>query len=96
LRGRKGLTAALSGITAAVVGVILNLAVWFSLHVLFAEVGEVRRAGVRLFVPEWSTLDVPALLITLGAAAALFGAKWGMMRTLLLAAGAGLAYRMLL
>ena len=94
LRGRKGLSAALSGITAAVVGVILNLAVWFSLHVLFAEVGEVRRAGVRLFVPDWATLDVVALLITLGAALALFGARWGMIRTLLLAAGAGLAYRM--
>ncbi|HET9227055.1 MAG TPA: chromate efflux transporter, partial [Thermoanaerobaculia bacterium] len=40
LRGKKGLSRALAGITAAVVGVILNLAVWFSLHVLFAEVGE--------------------------------------------------------
>jgi chromate transporter len=96
LRGRKGLSAALSGITAAVVGVILNLAVWFSLHVLFGEVGEVRRAGVRLFVPEWGTLDVVALLISLGAATALFVGKWGMIRTLLLAAGAGLAYRMLM
>ena len=95
LRGRKGLSAALSGITAAVVGVILNLAVWFSLHVLFGEVGEVRRVGVRLFVPEWATLDVAALVITLGSAAALFGLRWGMIRTLLLAAGSGLAYRML-
>jgi chromate transporter len=81
LRGRQGLTAALSGITAAVVGVILNLAVWFSLHVLFAEVGEVR-AGVRLLVPEWATLDVAALLITIGSFASLFVLKWGMIRTL--------------
>jgi chromate transporter len=48
LRGNKALTAALSGITAAVVGVVLNLSVWFSLHVLFAEVGEVDFLGARL------------------------------------------------
>ena len=54
-----------------------------------------RRVGVRLFVPEWATLDVAALVITLGSAAALFGLRWGMIRTLLLAAGSGLAYRML-
>jgi chromate transporter len=92
LRGRQGLTAALSGITAAVVGVILNLAVWFSIHVLFAEVDEVRGAGVRLLVPEWATLDAAALLITIGAFVALFVLKWGMLRTLALAAAAGLAY----
>jgi chromate transporter len=92
LRGRQGLTAALSGITAAVVGVILNLALWFSIHVLFAEVNEVRTAGVRLLVPEWGTLDIAALLITIGAFAALFLLKWGMIRTLLLAAAAGIMY----
>jgi chromate transporter len=92
LRGRQGLTAALSGITAAVVGVILNLAVWFSIHVLFAEVGEARTAGVRLLVPDWATLDVAALLITIGSFVALFVLKWGMLRTLALAAAAGLAY----
>jgi chromate transporter len=92
LRGRQGLTAALSGITAAVVGVILNLAVWFSVHVLFAEVDEVRAAGLRLLVPDLATLDVVALLITIGSFAALFLLKWGMIRTLLLAAAAGLAY----
>jgi chromate transporter len=92
LRGRQGLTAALSGITAAVVGVILNLAVWFSIHVLFAEVNEVRTAGVRLLVPEWATLDAAALLITIGSFVALFVLRWGMLRTLALAAAAGLAY----
>jgi chromate transporter len=92
LRGRQGLTAALSGITAAVVGVILNLAVWFSMHVLFAEVDEVRTAGVRLLVPEWATLDAAALLITIGAFAALFLLKCGMIRTLLAAAAAGMVY----
>jgi chromate transporter len=92
LRGRQGLTAALSGITAAVVGVILNLAAWFSVHVLFAEVGEMRTAGVRILVPEWATLDVAALLITIASFGSLFVLRWGMIRTLLLAAAAGLAH----
>jgi chromate transporter len=92
LRGRAGLTAALSGITAAVVGVILNLALWFSLHVLFAELHEVRAYGARLLVPEWATLDPAALVITVGSFASLFLLKWGMARTLLLAAVAGLLY----
>jgi chromate transporter len=92
LRGRQGLTAALSGITAAVVGVILNLAVWFSVHVLFTEVDEVRAAGLRLLVPDLATLNVAALLITIGSFGALFLLRWGMIRTLLLAAAAGLAY----
>jgi len=95
LRGREGLNAALSGITAAVVGVILNLAVWFSLHVLFAEVAEVRTGGVRLLVPDWGTLDVAALMITVGAFVSLFVLKWGMIRTLLLAAAAGVVHGLL-
>ena len=48
LRGNKALSAALSAITAAVVGVILNLAIWFALHTLFAEVHEVRALGMTL------------------------------------------------
>jgi chromate transporter len=92
LRGRSGLTAALSGITAAVVGVILNLALWFSLHVLFARIEEARTAGARLLIPDPATLDLPALLITLGAFLAIFVLKWGMIRTLLSAAAAGLLY----
>ena len=52
LRGNRALGGALAAITAAVVGVILNLAVWFALHVLFAEVHEVRAPGLTLDVPE--------------------------------------------
>src|SRR5206468_3561088 len=51
LRGNKALSAALSAITAAVVGVILNLAVWFALHVLFTEVHQMRVIGLTLDVP---------------------------------------------
>jgi chromate transporter len=95
LRGNRGLAAALSGITAAVVGVILNLAVWFALHVLFARVDEVRAGPLHLLVPDWRTLDVASLLIALGAAVAMFRLKWGMLPTLAAAAAVGVAVRML-
>ena len=56
LRGNRALSAALAAITAAVVGVILNLAIWFGLHVLFREVRELRwLGGLALDVPVWST-----------------------------------------
>ena len=96
LRGNRALTAALSGITAAVVGVVLNLSVWFSLHVLFAEVGEVEYLGARLLVPEWGSVDVASLLIAVGAFVALFRFKLGMMWTLAGAVAVGLAYHLFL
>jgi chromate transporter len=95
LRGNRRLTSALSGITAAVVGVVLNLAVWFALHVIFAHVEEVRAYGMRLHVPEVSTLDVGALLLTAGAFVALFRFRFGMIPTLASGAAAGFVYFML-
>jgi chromate transporter len=92
LRGRRGLTAALSGITAAVVGVILNLALWFSIHVLFRVVHELHVGPLRLFAPEWATLDAAALAITVGAFVALFLLRWGLLATLLAAATTGILY----
>ena len=83
LRGRMSLTAALSGVTAAVVGVILNLAVWFSLHTLFARVDEVRFGILRLEIPQWATLDPAVLLLAAAAMIALFRFKAGMGWTLL-------------
>ncbi len=82
LRGRKALTSALSTITAAVVGVILNLAVWFSVHTLFAEVSERSWAGVRLLVPHWQTIDLAATAIAVAAFFALLRFKVGMLATL--------------
>jgi chromate transporter len=90
LRGRTSLHAALTGITAAVVGVILNLALWFSMHVLFADVHEVRRAGVRFLIPDPSTVAVGALPIAAGAFIMLVVLKRGIIETLLAAAVAGL------
>ncbi|MFZ5609708.1 MAG: chromate efflux transporter [Pseudomonadota bacterium] len=92
LRGRQALSAALSGITAAVVGVIVNLALWFGLHVVFAEVAEVRVLTLRLLLPEWRTLDPAALVLTLAALVAMLRLKWGMLATLALTAALGMAY----
>jgi chromate transporter len=89
LRGKVALTAALSGVTAAVVGVILNLAVWFSVHTLFGKVGETHLFGARILIPELSSLDPVALLLAVGAAVALFRFKTGMIATLLASAGLG-------
>ncbi len=95
LRGKRGLSRALAGITAAVVGVILNLAVWFSIHVLFREVGEARWMGIRLLVPVWGTVDWPAVVLAAFAFLALFRFKLGMMTTLAASAAAGLLWYLL-
>jgi chromate transporter len=82
LRGNRALTAALSAITAAVVGVVLNLAEWFALHVLFARVSDERRGWAVVHIPDWSTARPAMILLALVAAGLLFWAKLGMMRTL--------------
>ena len=82
LRDNRSISAALSGITAAVVGVILNLAFWFGLRVVFADVGTAQFGFLTLPVPNLATLDVVALLLTLGAATAMFIFHQGVLRTL--------------
>ena len=68
LRGNRRLAGALAAITAAVVGVILNLSVWFALHVLFGRIEEVRIGWLR-----WYAFDVRALDWTAAALAAIAG-----------------------
>lgn len=92
LRGNRSLTAALSAITAAIVGVILNLAVWFGLHVVFAEVTEVHVAGVRLFAPAWASMNLAALVLTASALVAMLWFRLGMIPTLAGAAALGALY----
>jgi chromate transporter len=82
LRGRQALSAALAGITAAVVGVILNLAVWFALHALFGRVVERPLPIGSLDVPVWTTVNLPALLLTFAAAVAIFRFRVGMLAVL--------------
>lgn len=95
LRGNRSLSTALSAITAAVVGVIFNLAVWFSLHVLFPQIDEIHLWGARLLVPVWASLDPAALLIALAAFVALLRLHWGMFRVIGGSALIGLLYYLL-
>lgn len=97
LRGNKALSAALAAITAAVVGVILNLAIWFGLHTLFREVVTTPVGGVaRIDIPVLSSLNPISLVLTLAAFVALFRLKLGVIPVLAASAGAGiLAYLLL-
>ncbi len=98
LRGNRVLSGALSAITAAVVGVILNLAIWFGLHVLFGEVQRLElmpSIGLDLAFPLWSSLDPVALAFFAGSAFLLFHLKLGMVAVLSLCAAAGLVIRLL-
>lgn len=95
LRGRQTLNAALSTITAAVVGVVLNLSIWFSLHTVFATVTETHAFGARLLIPDWATVDFAAIVIAAGAFVAMFRFKAGMIPTLGVSAVAGLIWYLL-
>jgi chromate transporter len=92
LRANKALGAALGAITAAVVGVILNLAVWFALHVLFAKLVPVRWLGASVELPILSSVDLPSLILSLAAAVAIFRFKFGMIPVLLASSLAGIVY----
>lgn len=96
LRGRESLTAALSAITAAVVGVILNLAIWFALHVLFEDHVRFEEFGMSVLIPVVETLDPAALVIVLGSFILMFVFKQGMIRTLAAAMTVGLVYHLVL
>jgi chromate transporter len=89
LRGARALNAALAAITAAVVGVILNLAIWFSLHVLFAQVREARIGPLALDLPVLSSLNLASLALAAAAAVAAFRFKVGVIPLLLACAAAG-------
>ena len=94
VQSRPRFAAALSKITAAVVGVILNLSLWFGLHVVFAKVE--RLSGVvPLWWPDLASFDVAAFVLSLAMAFALLRLKVGIPKTLALAAAAGLLWRFL-
>lgn len=95
LRGQKALTNALSAITAAVVGVILNLALWFALHTAFATVREEQIGWLELSIPVWQTVNPVSVLLTIGTLAALLWLRLPMIRTLLGAALLGMGYQLL-
>jgi chromate transporter len=86
------LTGALNAITAAVVGVILNLSLWFALQVLFGEVTNVALGPMTLALPTLSTLIPGALILSALAAALLLWRKIDLLKVLPVMALAGLGY----
>ncbi len=93
LRGNRTLAGALAGITAAVVGVILNLSVWFALHVLFGEVTERHSGWLRWYAVDLSTLDAAAALLALIAASLVFGLHLGLVQTVAAMAALGMLWK---
>jgi chromate transporter len=91
LQNMPRLSGALAAVTAAVVGVILNLTVWFALHVLFATLTRTRFG----LVPQLESLDTAALALSVVAAIALFIFHQGIIRTLILTALLGLVWKSL-
>jgi chromate transporter len=92
LRNNRTLSAALSAITAAVVGVILNLSVWFGLHVLFGQVDRIAllpQLNFNVSWPVWQTLDLLSFALFLVSAIMLFRLKLGMLPVLGLCVAAG-------
>ena len=81
--------------TAAVVGVILNLALWFGLHVSFTETRLVSGFGLRLNLPVLSSVDVTAALLTALALLAVFRLRMGAVQVLALCAGLGMILRLI-
>jgi chromate transporter len=90
LRRNRMLSAALAGVTAAVVGVIVNLAAWFSIHALFASVSLRQIAGASVELPVLTSLRIPSLLITLVAAVLVFRLRASMFSTLAVTGSLGM------
>jgi chromate transporter len=91
LRANRALSGALAAITAAVVGVILNLAIWFGLHVVFRDVGGLGLGPLSFAWPDWTSIEPVALSLSIIAAVALFRFKLGILPVLALCAALGLA-----
>jgi chromate transporter len=94
LRGNKGLAGALGAITAAVVGVILNLSIWFALHTVFRATSPVKSFGLSFDMPVWSSVDVAALILAIAAATAIFRFNMGMLTVLASSCAAGVLLRL--
>jgi len=91
LRGNRSLSSALGGITAAVVGVIANLGLYFAVHTLFSDTRAVEWGPVALELPDVATLRPVAVAIAVLAAVLLFRLRWSVLRTLGVCALLGLA-----
>ena len=93
LRANQRLSGALAAVTAAVVGVILNLTLWFALHVLFASVVETRAGPLRWYAFDVATLDWKAAVLALVAAVLMLRLHRGLVETVAVMAGLGILIR---
>jgi len=91
MRGNTALTGALSAITAAIVGVVLKLAIWFAIHTIFRSVRPLRAGPVHFDMPVAASIDPWALAISIVAIVAMFRLKIGIFTTLGGASAAGIA-----
>ncbi|MGI5519338.1 chromate efflux transporter [Micromonospora sp. CA-259024] len=90
LRGNHALSAALTGITAAVVGVIANLGLYFAAHTLFARQHLVATGPLHLELPDLGSWRPVPLAIAVIAVALVFGLRWSVLRVLAVSAALGL------
>ena len=96
LRSNKALSGALAAITAAIVGVILNLGVWFGLQVLFGELRPVSLLGATVDMPVLGSANVAAVALAAACAVAVFRFRFGMIPVLLASSMAGIVYALML
>jgi chromate transporter len=96
LRSNRRLSGALAAITAAVVGVILNLTVWFALHVLFAEVNEAHAGPLRWYAFDPSTADPVVSALALVAAVLAFGLHRSLVELIVIMTALGIAVKWVL
>ena len=95
LRSNQRLSGALNAVTAAVVGVILNLTIWFVLHVLFAQVTEVRAGPLRWYTFDVFSMDLKVAALALLAAVLAFRFHRGLIQLVTIMAALGIAVRLL-
>jgi chromate transporter len=95
LRADRRLAGALAAITAAVVGVILNLSVWFALHVLFGSVTERHAGWLRWYAVDVTTIDMAAAALAVIAGILAFRLHLGLIWTVAVMAALGMALRLL-
>lgn len=90
VRQNKALSGALAAITAAVVGVVLNLAIWFAIHAIFRETVAVHAHGLSFDAPVLTSVDFWSLTLSVASAVAIFGFRAGMLETLAGSCAAGM------
>lgn len=95
ISSRPKLKGALTAITAAVVGVILNLSIWFALHVLFKEVNQSTHGPITLWVPQFQTIQWLSIALFLLSAYLAFKLQWGIAKVLLVSSIVGAAIKLL-